>query len=170
MSHNSQFAQHSRRPQPTVKQCAKILKRLSLGLLVVLAACGGSETKPLVERLDLQAEASAWENHMPTVLLPGQNESCTPLTVLFKIVANQPLPADISAKSIWLGKDASVLWTQDVSNSDVSLLNERSIEGRASGCRTSAFSDGDTLEVTIVLTTSHEHAEVKTTVKLSVAL
>jgi hypothetical protein len=151
-----------------MKQGAKMVKELSLGLVVVLAACGGSDTKTLAERFDLQAEASAWENHMPIALLPGQEPPCTPLIILFKIVANQPLPADISTKSISLGKNASVLWAQDVSKTESSLSNERTIEGRASGCRTSAFSEGDTLDVKVILTTSNEQSEVKTTVKLLV--
>lgn len=144
-----------------------MIKKLSIGLIVILATCGGSVAKTLAERFSFQAEASAWENHMPGGQLPGQ-KPCTPITILFKVVANRPLPADISAKSISLGKNASVLWAQDVLKAESRLSNERTIEGSASGCRTSALSEGDTFNVKIILSTSNERSEVETTVKLLV--
>ena len=102
----------------------KIPKTLSLSVLVFLAACGGSDSGSLAERYGLEAKAEAWENHMPSVVIPGQQPTCTSLIVRFSVRTSQPgLPANISAKSVTLSKGPTASWTQDVSEAETGQTN-----------------------------------------------
>jgi hypothetical protein len=145
-----------------------MLKKLTVlsGLAVVLFGCGGSDPVT-IDSFGLQAQASAVEDQTTTGTLPGQQPRlCFPLTVSFSIVGNQPLPGDISATSITLTKSGSVVLAQDVPSTDSTFSSDRTIQGRASACGTAPLTNGDTLDVSIIMKTGNEHVELKTTAKL----
>ena len=145
----------------------KLPKTLSLSLLALLVACGGSDTGDLTERYGLEAKAAAWENQMPSVIFPGQQPTCASLIVRFSVRTNQPgLPANIVAKSVTLSKGSISSWTQDVSQTETGQTNATTIEGVARGCSTSSFSEGDVLDVKLLLKAGDEHSEVKTSIQL----
>lgn len=146
-------------------------KTLSVScLFVFLAACGGFDTGDLAERYGLEAKAEAWENHMPSVVLPGQQPTCTSLIVRFSVRTNQPgLPSDLIAKSVTLSKGSISSWTQDVSEEEMVQTNATTIEGVARGCSTSSFAEGDVLEVKVLLKAGGEQSEVTTSIQLSYA-
>jgi hypothetical protein len=141
---------------------AAMSKNLIVSLGVLLAACGGADGRNLAERFDLQAQAQAWENQMPSVIAPGQQPSCTPLIVQFTLVAKQSLPVDIAATSVSLAKNGSVAWTQDVSATETGLRDNKTFQG----CATAAFSEGDVLVVNVLLKSAAEQAQVQTTAQL----
>jgi hypothetical protein len=145
---------------------AAMSKNLIVSLGVLLAACGGADGRNLAERFDLQAQAQAWENQMPSVIAPGQQPSCTPLIVQFTLVAKQSLPVDIAATSVSLAKNGSVAWTQDVSATETGLRDDKTLQGVARGCATAAFSEGDVLVVNVLLKSAAEQAQVQTTAQL----
>ena len=140
---------------------------LSLSLALFLAACGGSDSESLTQRYELEAKAEAWEDHGLSVVFPGQQPTCTSLIVRFSVHTSQPgLPAGISAKSVILSKGSIASWTQDVSEAETGQVNATTLEGVARGCRADSFSEGDVLEVKVLLKAGEEHSEVKTSIKL----
>ncbi len=146
--------------------------RKSFGVLTcaLLASCGGSDTRTLTEKYELRAQAEAWENRMPLALLPGQEPPCTALIVRFSVTTDQAaLPAEMSAKSVSLSKGAAPQWTAEVSPSETGLTSASTIEGVARGCKTEAFSEGDTLDVRVLMNAGDEQSEVKTSVQLYAA-
>ena len=155
----------------TVHHTMGVVVRKSFGVLIcaLVASCGGSDTRTLTEKYELQAQAEAWENHMPMGLLPGQEPPCTALIVRFSVTTNQVLPPEMSAKSVSLSKGAAPQWTAEVSPSETGLTGANTIEGVARGCKTEAFSEGDTLDVSVLINAGDEQSEVKTSVRLDAA-
>lgn len=169
---------------------------LALAALAVLSACGGgSDRRDLVERHALRVQAEAWVNAMPTVLLPGQMPSCTPLIVAFSVRAGPTgFPAGIQARSVSLSKQGKVVWenpvsvtetdltTRWVSDTDwLSLLGsvdgnpppgtrtEQVLTGVARGCATQDLSEGDDLTASISIDANGEGALVQSVLTLYVA-
>jgi len=130
-----------------------------------LAACGASDDS-LVQSHGLSAQAEAWEDHMPSALLPGQDPFCTALIVRFVVNGRTgDLPADITPEAVALKKPKSAAWVIPVSSSET----ERSpiaLAGVARGCRSAAFSEGDELDVLIRVRSGSAAENVETKVKL----
>ena len=132
-----------------------------------MTACGGSEEVDLAEKYELRVEAEAWENHMPTALLPGQDPYCTPLIVQFTVAAKQlALPTDLSATSVSVSKGTSPQWSAVASSSETGHVSATTLVGVARGCRTAAFAEGDNLTVTVHLEAAAGRADVQTTIRL----
>ena len=148
-----------------MSKCAK--KTLAVCLATLLTACGGSDGGSLAERYLLEAQADVWENHMPTVLFPGQQPSCTSLMVRFKVTSPEgALPSGLLAESVSLSKNGTVFWTQTVSTTETGLTNEQTLEGIARGCKTTAFAAGDDLDVKVLVKANHEQSEVPAVARL----
>jgi hypothetical protein len=139
-----------------------------------LVACGGSQAEPLHEQYGLSGQAEAWENHMPSVILPGQPlpgqpTLCTPLIVSFTVTATKALPSDFTADSVSLGKNGSEQWKEAASSSGTPLTSTTTIEGVARGCRTPVFAAGETLDAIIHVKTRDAEADVRTSATLKYA-
>jgi len=145
---------------------ASVRRYLCIFSFTLLVACGGSETKSLTEQFGLQLQAVAWENHMPTVIFPGQLPSCTPLIVKFKVTAAEPLPSQFTAESVSLDKNGSDQWKEVASISETFLSSATTVDGVARGCRTSAFAEGETIESTVHVRFGDAEADVRTLVTL----
>lgn len=143
---------------------------LPLVVSVLLVACGGSQESDPIQPLDLRLQAEAWENRMPTALLPGQVPSCTSLIVAFSIRAEGAgLPAGIAARAVSLDKPGKATWQAAVSPTETGVTSENVLAGVARGCATSDFAEGDELLVGVSVAAAGRQEIVQARVKLYAA-
>ena len=148
-------------------------------MVAVLSACGGTDPPDLADRSGLQAQATAWENRMPGIYVPGE-QACTPLVVAFAIRAGSAaFPPELKATRVYLGKTGYPDWEHDVSASETGISStwvsdvdwtglvgsvdgkpppgyrtEQVLHGVARGCATTSFQEGDKLRLSILVATS----------------
>jgi hypothetical protein len=141
--------------------------RTLIALLIAasVAACGGPEDG-LVEKYGLHVQAQAWENHMPTVVFPGQALPCTGLIVRFVVSSTSAgLPTDITPEAVTLKKATGAAWVGAVASSETER-SSASLAGVARGCRSEAFADGDELDVAVRVRSGATRTDVETKVRL----
>ncbi len=167
----------------------------SLSLLALVAACGGSDDADLAERHGLRMQATAYENRMPGVVMPGEPPSCQSLIVGFSIRAGASgFPPGLVARKVVLSKPGVPPWEASVSLSETGLASrwvseadwlslvgsvdgnpppgrhaESVFVGVARGCPTASFREGDELTAGVVVTAGGEQAVIQTRVTLSAA-
>ena len=97
----------------------RMIKQVNSFLLLsilILSGCGGSEPENLATKYSLVATATPYINAMPSVLTPGQTETCISLIIPFEITSKiLPLPSDFSLKTVSIQKNEASIWTQAVS-------------------------------------------------------
>ena len=146
----------------------KIHSFLFLSILI-LSACGGSGPENLVSKYALEATASPYINAMPSVLNPMFPAPCTSLIVPFEVTSKAlPLPNGLTPKVVSIQKNGFAIWTQAVSTSETTLVNNKTIRGVARGCSPDGISAGETLELRILVAAENSEIEITTSAKLAV--
>ncbi len=151
----------------------RMIKQVNSFLLLsilILSGCGGSEPENLATKYSLVATATPYINAMPSVLTPGQTESCSSLIIPFEVTSKiLPLPSDFSPKTVSIQKNEASIWTQAVSKTETIFVSQQTIQGIARGCSPTIISAGETLELRILVAAENSETEVSTSAKLSVA-
>lgn len=107
---------------------------------------------------------------MPGASLEGSSPPCTSLIVTFTITGNDlPMPPDMAVGSVSLQKDGVTRWSAPTSADETGFDRYNKFVGAARGCRTDAFSEGDSLELVVHARAAAVPFELRTAVKLGYA-
>lgn len=172
-----------------------MLRNAWLASLALLTACGGADSTDLTAQYALRAQASAWEDRMPRVVLPGESPTCTPLIVAFAIRAGASgFPPGLTAESVSVSRPGSMTWVAPVSRGETGLtprwvnetdwmsllgtteggapagrVQEQVLAGVARGCSSRDFKEGDELLVGVKVVAPGGESTVLARAELSAA-
>lgn len=146
-----------------------MLKKIHSLLLLstlLLSACGGSEPENLASKYSLVATATPYINAITIAITPPP---CTYLIVPFEVTSKTlQLPNGFTAKTVSIQKDGSLIWTQAVSTTETVFINNQTIQGVARACSPNGISEGESLELRILVAAENSEIELTTSAKLSV--